>query len=75
MQDKLLGYLLGCLDGEEIPVVEQACASDAELARQLEILRQALDPLKSMPQPLNPPDGLAVRTCQQIRALRQARPQ
>ncbi len=69
MQDKLLGYVLGCLDGEEVLSVERACACDKELARQLDILRFALDPLRHAPPPVDPPDGLATRTCQQIRAL------
>lgn len=68
MQDKLLDYLLGCLEAEDAALVEQARATDAEIARQLDVLRAALEPMNHLPDPPSPPSGLAVRTCQVVRA-------
>jgi len=72
MQDKLVGYLLGALEIEEILFVEQALASDAEARHHLELLRLALAPLEPIRQEANVPEGLAQRTCLRIREVRAA---
>ena len=70
MQGKLLGYLLGALDGEETAFVEQALRSDGETRRELEVWRLALLPLQSPPKQVDAPAGLARRTCQRVRNAR-----
>ncbi|MBI1902500.1 MAG: hypothetical protein HYS13_15475 [Planctomycetia bacterium] len=70
MQDKLLGYLLGALEGEETAFVEQALTSDGETRRQLDVWRLALVPLQSLPRQVDAPAGLTRRTCQRIRDTR-----
>jgi anti-sigma-K factor RskA len=74
MQDKLLGYLLGALEAEEIAVVEKTIASQRELHGQLDQLRLVLAPLEPLRQEVDAPSGLAVRTCQRIREIRLAGP-
>ena len=71
MQDDLIGYLLGCLEVEEITLVEQTVAVDGDVRSQLELLRVALLPLKDLRDDgCSCPDGLALRTCEKIRQLR-----
>jgi anti-sigma-K factor RskA len=72
MHDKLVGYLLGSLDSEEVSDVEKLLAENSEIRRDLETLRRALDPLEGDRQHVDAPEGLASRTCQQIRELRQS---
>lgn len=62
MVDNLLGYLLGALDAEDLEQVSLALASDLELQRQLEQVRQALEPLHLCRDEINTPPDLAVRT-------------
>ena len=67
MHDELLGYLLGALDDEEQKLVEEYLAAVVDARLSLEILRRGLDPLEADNGHLDPPDGLARRTCQTIR--------
>ena len=46
MHDKLVGYLLGALDREEVTRLERILESDSEARRQLEILRTGMAPLE-----------------------------
>lgn len=72
MQDKLLGYLLGALDSDETTHVEQTLVRDEAVGCRLAVLRRALLPLQCAPEPTSPPAGLAERTCQRIREVRQS---
>ena len=67
MHDELIGYLLGALNGEEQTLVEKYLAVEAEARSKLEILRRGLEPLEADGGHLDPPEGLAVRTCQLVR--------
>ena len=71
MHDNLLGYLLGALDSEETAHIEQTLISDEAISSRLALLRRALQPLECAPEPTDPPEGLAERTCQRIRDVRQ----
>ena len=69
MQYKLIEYLLGALEVEEIAYIEKMLQADAEARRQLEVLRIGLVPMEGDRQHVDAPAGLAVRTCQRIREL------
>lgn len=70
MEDKLVGYMIGALEIEEILLVEQALEADPAVVQQLEVLRLAIEPLQYAAEPVDPPVDLAARTCQRIRELR-----
>jgi hypothetical protein len=70
MHDHLVGYWCGALEAEEITLIEKTLASDQEIYRQLQILRLAFAVLECDREDCQPPDGLAARLCQKIRALR-----
>ena len=70
MQDKLIGYLLGALEVEETTSVEGVLDVDLEARRQLEILRSGLVPFSGDCKHVEAPGGLATRTCQRIREVR-----
>lgn len=67
MVDNLLGYLLGALEAEDLEQVSFALQSDPQLQRQLELVRQALEPLEFCREAVNAPPDLAVRTWVVIR--------
>jgi hypothetical protein len=67
MHDELIAYLLGALDGEEQSLVENYLAVEAEAHSKLKILRRGLEPLEADGGHLDPPEGLAIRTCQVVR--------
>jgi hypothetical protein len=70
MHDHLVGYLCGALEAEEITLVERTLAGDQEVCRQLQVLRLAFVCLECDREDCQPPDGLAARLCEKIRALR-----
>jgi hypothetical protein len=63
LREQLLGYLLGALDPNEIEVVEQLLRQRPELHRELDALREMIDPLDDLPSTEEPPQRLAERTC------------
>lgn len=67
MHDELIGYLLGALDHHELALVEEYLAAQPDAGRHLEILRRGLEPLEADGGHLDPPQGLALRTCQTVR--------
>ena len=67
MVDNLLGYLLGALETEDFEQISLALESDPELRRQLEVFRQALEPLELCREAIASPPDLAVRTWVVIR--------
>ena len=67
MHDELIGYLLGALDGDELALVEEHLAARPDADCHLEILRRGLEPLEADDGHLDPPEGLALRTCQVVR--------
>jgi len=69
MHDKLIGYLLGALEVEEVTHVEQLLEAD-DVRQQLELLRRSLAPLEADRSAAEVPPQLAIRTCQRIRVLR-----
>jgi hypothetical protein len=80
MHDQLLGYLLKALEPAEHAEVEERLGTDAVLRQDLERLRRSLDPLAAADAPIEPPLGLAQRTCEvvllrgRLRAIQPAAP-
>jgi len=68
--DRLLGYLLNCLEPEEHHEIEAALQTDDSLRDQLEILRRCAHPLEIDRAAVPPPKDLASSTCERLRALR-----
>ncbi|MDZ4820300.1 MAG: hypothetical protein SGJ20_15140 [Planctomycetota bacterium] len=62
-RDELLGYLLGALDSAEHKGVETELQTNAQLRRELELLRHSLVPLSFDPGHIDAPHGLAKQTC------------
>ena len=67
MHDELIGYLLGALDHVEQQLVEEYLAAVVDARSSLEALRRGLEPLEADDGHLDPPAGLARRTCQHVR--------
>jgi hypothetical protein len=65
-QEQLLGYLLDALEDDERRQVQQDLANNPELRTQLETLRAVLAPMEATREPVDPPPGLARRTCQAV---------
>jgi len=72
-REDLLGYLLGALERREHEQVEQELARNPQLRQELAALSQWVDAvgLADAPEPIEPPPGLAQRTCQTV-ALKQS---
>lgn len=66
VQEQLLGYVLGCLDESERAMVESNLANDPRLRHQLSLARQKLRPLSNDREAIEPPPGLAARTCRLV---------
>jgi len=66
MQENLLGYLLGALDGEEQADIKQRLDYDPQLREQLAELEAQLIPLEQERWQHEPPAGLAASTCKAI---------
>jgi len=62
MEEKYLGYLIGSLDDEERREVEASLANRTEVNAEIELLRQALEPLGLDRDTIVPPADLTVRT-------------
>jgi anti-sigma-K factor RskA len=62
MLEDLLGFLIGALDEEELERLSRALDGDAELQRQVALLRDALLPLELCNERFETPVGLAART-------------
>lgn len=69
MRDLLLGYLLDALEPEEKRELERRLSIEPELRRDLELLRRSLEPLDGSSSLIDPPAGLARRTCDWIASL------
>lgn len=69
MRDLLLGYLLDALEPEEKRELERRLSTDPDLRRDLELLRRSLEPLDGTSSLIDPPAGLARRTCDWINEL------
>jgi hypothetical protein len=63
MADDLLGYLLGASDGAEREIIRNKLEHDEELQSQLLALERQLAPLEAERWNIEPPKGLADRTC------------
>ena len=66
MEENLLGYLLGALDGAEHDEIEEKVSRDSGLRDELAALEEKLAPLQAARWDYDPPDGLAQRTCQLV---------
>src|SRR5258708_5705309 len=80
MEEEFVGYLLNALDPVTHRRVERYLAAHPECEEQLELLRQALQPLELDRDEESPPPGLAARTlelvaAQPLRRLPQAPPE
>jgi hypothetical protein len=65
-REQLLGYLLGALERAEQEQVEHELATNARLREELAEIKATLDKvgINDPPEPIEPPAGLAERTCQ-----------
>jgi hypothetical protein len=66
MDEQLLGYLIDALEPDERREVESYLQLNPEANEQLENLRLALEPLASDAEPIDPPDGLWLRTLARV---------
>ena len=66
MQDDLLGYLLGALDGPEHDRVKQELENNEALREQMLELEHGLEPLEDVRWDFDPPAGLAASTSQLV---------
>jgi prepilin-type processing-associated H-X9-DG protein len=73
MREKLLGYLLGALDGPEQEEVRRELDRDPQLQRDLQRLEANLAPLEHQRWQYDPPEGLAEETCQLVTQYRQGK--
>jgi prepilin-type processing-associated H-X9-DG protein len=62
MEENYVGFLLNALDPDSQREVEEHLDAHPEARRQVELLRQALDPLEADRADIEPPPGLAIRT-------------
>jgi len=67
---QLLGYLLGALEDEEQECLDRRFEQDGDFRRKLGQWRQCLTPLEPLRHDIEPPPGLAERTCQLVAACR-----
>ncbi|MGC3967420.1 MAG: hypothetical protein QM775_08645 [Pirellulales bacterium] len=70
MREDLIGYLLGAMQPDEKRDFERRLQADAELRRELEFLKAALDECGDPAHLLDPPSGLAKRTCEFLSRVR-----
>jgi hypothetical protein len=69
MREQLLGYLMGALDASQQSQVERALENDPQLREELDLLHQALEPLRADRGLYEPPCGLAERTLDAVAAV------
>ncbi len=67
-QEQLLGYLLDALEDDERRQIQDDLSKDPQLRQQLETLRVVLAPMELSREPIDPPRGLAHRTCGYVAA-------
>ncbi|HUS38931.1 MAG TPA: hypothetical protein VMX74_05750 [Pirellulales bacterium] len=70
MRHELVGYVLGALDDAEKQQVEDYLSKDGDLDADLQLLRKSVEPLGCDNQHIDPPSGLAQRTCEYIEQQR-----
>lgn len=70
IEQNLVGFVMNCLDGEEKTGFEQRLAADPALARQANLLREALTGLDR--DPVQPPRNLAQRAIAKVAQAREA---
>jgi hypothetical protein len=63
VRDNLLGYLLDALEDDERQEVEDQLLDNTQLQRELSNLQKRVEPLGMLPRAVEPPVGLADRTC------------
>jgi prepilin-type processing-associated H-X9-DG protein len=63
MRDDLIGFVLGALDSGEQESIRRRVAQDQELQRQVQLVERCLYPLAPLRADVQPPSGLAARTC------------
>jgi hypothetical protein len=66
MRDELVGYMLGALDDAETQQVESSISRDARLKEDLRLLKDSIAPLSCDGEHIDPPIGLAQRTCEYV---------
>jgi|GEM_PF-2928158 len=70
MNDKVIGYLIGALDGDEQNQLEQMLAADEKARATLDAVRRRLTTIHSCCcNTLQIPSDLAVRTCSRVREV------
>jgi hypothetical protein len=66
MRHELVGYMLGALDDAETRQVESTISRDTRLQEDLRLLKKSIEPLSVDGKFLDPPLGLAQRTCEYV---------
>lgn len=74
MKNELVGYVLRALEKDEHEYVDGQLSKNPSLHRDMEVLRDSLEPLKADEGHIEPPDGLASRCCDEVRRQRANRP-
>jgi prepilin-type processing-associated H-X9-DG protein len=67
MRDDLIGFVLGALDADELEEFGRKVEQDPGLKQQVKLVEGCLRPLAGLRGEVNPPDGLARRTCECVR--------
>lgn len=70
LEQDLVGFVMGCLDGEETKGFEELLRSNPALARQATLLKEALTGLDR--EPVQPPRNLAQRAIAKVAQAREA---
>ena len=74
MKNELVGYVLRALDADVHDSVDTQLDKDPSLFHDLAVLRDSFEPLEADEGHIEPPDGLAVRCCDEIKRQRANRP-
>lgn len=74
MREQLLGYLLDAIEPDERERLEDQLRRDPDLQRELELMDDALEPLRIADVPIDPPADLAERTSRMVAAYRSGKP-
>ena len=66
MRDDLVGFLVGALDASEHDELAKKLDEDQQLRQELKLVERGLEPLRWDSAQVEPPRGLASRTCEMI---------
>lgn len=70
MRHELVGYVLGALDDAEKQQLDEQLSKNGDLESEMQLLRKGVEPLAYDARNMEPPQGLAQRTCEYIEQRR-----